>query len=179
MLSAPAITTSPLTTLQPATSRIANAIWSRTAATRSSISRTGMAVTLGNAATTAGCTRASPPRRARAGAAEGAGGDGGGGGAVEGAGREHHEEVGVEALPVDPPDVHDPAGDGDALDVEREAPAEADAEEPRDLLLHRDQRLPRRLLGGPPAARHQRVLARGLGRPRQHGLAAPGPRRLA
>src|SRR5678815_259626 len=59
MASAPAITTRPLTMLKPATIRMASAIWSSTEVTRVSTSRTGIAVMLGKAVTTADWTRSS------------------------------------------------------------------------------------------------------------------------
>ncbi len=62
--SAPASTTMPASTLTAATSRTACAIWSTMPDARSSTSRTGIAVMLGNAPTTADCRRSS--RRARA-----------------------------------------------------------------------------------------------------------------
>ena len=103
------------------------------------------------------------------------GGEVGGGSASERSRGEDDEEVGVEALPVHASQVDDPGRDRHPLDVEGQCGAEADVELPGDLLLHRDQRLPRRLLGGPPSPGDHRVVVGRLRRPREDVLAGEIP----
>ena len=98
----PAITTRPAPSVNSATSRTATAISRSTPATRSHHVAHGMAVTLGNAATTAFCSAGSASAGTRAVATQV------GRRAVQRARREDHEEVRAEALPVHPADARRP-----------------------------------------------------------------------
>src|SRR5262249_58540305 len=103
------------------------------------------------------------------------------GGGVAGGGprEEETEKVVMKSLPPAPPQVEDSRGHRDALDVEAERASDGYAQVLRDLLLHRDERLPRRLLGRPPPARDHGILRRRRGGPGEHVLAREIPHVLA